>query len=46
MHGSFCSRFVETLMQIGIVVWHFNTLEKTIDSAICESINDRTDSSV
>lgn len=37
------SVLVETLMQIGIVVWYFNGLEKSLDSAICESITDRTD---
>ncbi|PNG52291.1 hypothetical protein WDL1CHR_06203 [Variovorax sp. WDL1] len=34
----------ETLPLIGMVVLLFNALEKSIDSAICEAINDRTDS--
>ena len=32
-----------TLPLVGTVVWFFNSLEKGLDSAICEAINDRSD---
>ena len=34
----------EALSWIGVVVWYFNTLEKMLDSAICQSISEHTDS--
>ncbi len=34
----------ESLPLVGMVVMHFNVLEKQIDSAICEAISDRSDS--
>ena len=37
-------QFSEALPLIGLVVMYFNTLEKSLDSAICETLNDRTDS--
>ncbi|WP_431273184.1 hypothetical protein ACQ858_13220 [Variovorax ureilyticus] len=37
------STLVETLMHIGLVVWRFNALERSLDHAICIGINDRTD---
>ena len=33
----------DTLMYIGLVVWRFNTLERSLDHAICKATNDRTD---
>ena len=38
------SNLVETLFQIGLVVWRFNSIERALDQAICAGINDRSDS--
>lgn len=35
----------ESMPLIGLVVMYFNSLEKSLDSVICESISDRTDAS-
>lgn len=35
----------ESLPLVGLVVMYFNTLEKSVDSAICEIISDRSDES-
>lgn len=41
--GDSGSTVLNTMLDIGIVVWRFNALERSLDRAICESINDRTD---
>jgi hypothetical protein len=33
----------DSLPLIGLVVMYFNTVEKSLDSSICEIISDRTD---
>ena len=37
------SNLLETLMQIGLVVWRFNALERSLNHAICTGISDRSD---